>query len=79
VIRQFDLFSPPVIQRAASIATGVVFMHAGRALRVHRVTGKDAAAPVIVEELGTFGTTLAGQYALWSKDAVSRCLSKGMP
>lgn len=72
--RQFDLFAPPAIERAASIAVDAVFFHAGRALRVHRVHGNDNAAPVIVEELAPIGRALKGQFSLWSADAVRRCL-----
>lgn len=74
--RQFDLFALPVIERTASIAVGVVFNHGGRALRVHRAYGTDPRAPVIVEELASFGSTLKGQYALWSLDAVRRAMSQ---
>jgi hypothetical protein len=74
--RQFDLFAPPVIERAATISTGAMFEHAGRTLRVYRTYGTDARAPVIVEELGEFGSTLRGQFALWSVDAVKRAIDR---
>lgn len=67
-----DLFERPTIERQAPIAVGYVFNYAGRLLRVVRVHGEDAAAPVILEELSDFGTTLRGQYALWSRDFVLR-------
>jgi hypothetical protein len=73
---QLDLFKPPTIERQATIPTGATFTYAGRALRVQRVTGTDASAPVIVEELVAFGTTLQGQTALWSVDAVARALTE---
>jgi hypothetical protein len=76
---QFDLFKPPAIERAATIPSGAVFFYAGRPLRVYRVYGNDARAPVIVEELAQFGTALKGQYALWSQDAVARALSGASP
>ena len=71
---QFDLFIP-VITRRAEIPGGAVFMHGGRALRVFRVYGTDAAAPVIVEEL-TDAVTIKGQLALWSAGAVTRALAR---
>lgn len=74
--RQFDLFAPPVIEQTASIAVGAVFFHAGRAMRVHRVTGNDKAAPVIVEELAPVGAALKGQFGLWSVDGVRRSMSR---
>jgi hypothetical protein len=72
---QFDLFSPPIIESPASVPADAVFQYGGRSLRVHRVYGNDARAPVIVEELASFGeTTLKGQFALWSLDAVRRAM-----
>ncbi|WP_315705038.1 MULTISPECIES: hypothetical protein [unclassified Bradyrhizobium] len=73
---QPDLFSP-VIERRAEIPAGAVFQSGGRFLKVYRVFGTDAAAPVIVEELQTFGSALKGQFGLWSQDAVSRALARG--
>ena len=70
---QLDFFTI-VIERRAEIPCGAVFSHGGRSLRVTRTYGTDAAAPVIVEELAAFGSTLKGQFALWSNDAVSRCI-----
>jgi hypothetical protein len=76
---QLALFAPPVIERAATIPADVVFHYAGRPLRVHRIYGTDARAPVIVEELVPFGTTLKGQFALWSYDAVARAIGGKPP
>lgn len=73
--RQADLFDPPAIQRAAVIPSGAVFHFAGRALRVRRVWGSMAGDVVIVQELASFGSTLAGQYGIWSVEAVSRALA----
>lgn len=77
-MKQFDLFTPPVIERRAEIHRDAVFAHGGRFLKVYRVFGdvSDKAAPVIVEELQSFGSTLKGQFGLWSQDAVSRALSR---
>lgn len=69
-MRQFELFTPPVVERRAEIPRDAVFSHGGRFLKVYRVFGTDAAAPVIVEELQAFGSTLKG----WSQDAVARAL-----
>lgn len=66
-MRQLDIFAPPVVERRAEIPRDAVFSHGGRFLKVYRVFGSDAAAPVIVEEL-------KGQFGLWSQDAVARCL-----
>jgi hypothetical protein len=74
-----DLFSVPAIERRATIPAGAVFHFAGRPLRVYRVFGDDARAPVIVEELAGFGSTLKGQFALWSHDAVARALAGSSP
>lgn len=72
-MRQLDLFAPPVIEQRAAIPADTVFMYAGRSLRVVKTYGTDAAAPVIVEELVSFGpSTLKGQFALWSADGVTR-------
>jgi hypothetical protein len=76
-MNQLDLFTPRA-ERRAEIPRGVVFQSGGRFLRVYRVTGTDAAAPVIVEELQAFGSSLAGQYGLWSQDAVARALTRGL-
>lgn len=75
---QFDLFKPPVIERRAQIPSGAVFQFGGRFLKVYRVFGdmSDKASPVIVEELTAFGSTLKGQFGLWSQDAVARFLDK---
>lgn len=60
-----DMFAPPVIERPARIHAGMVFDYGGRLLKVHRVyPGDDPATPIIVEELSTFGTTLAGFIAM---------------
>lgn len=75
-MRQFDFFEPPVIERRAEIPRDAVFSHGGRFLKVYRVFGIDAAAPVIVEELQSFGSTLKGQFGLWSQDAVARALAR---
>lgn len=72
---QPDLFDPPAIQRAAIIPAGAVFYFAGRALRIRRVWGSMAGDVVIVEELTSFGKSLAGQYGIWSVEAVSRALA----
>ena len=77
-MQQFDLFSPSAIERRAEIPAGAVFQSGGRFLKVYRVFGSDAAAPVIVEELQDFGTTLKGQFGLWSQDAVSRAIARGL-
>lgn len=50
-------------------------MHAGRPLRVEKVMGDDAAAPVILEELTAWGNSLAGQFCLWSVDFVQRAMA----
>lgn len=71
---QFDLFTHPAIERSEIVPRGFVFHAGGRALKVYRVTATDARAPVIVEELASFGSTLAGQYGLWSYDAVLRAV-----
>ncbi len=76
---QPDLFAPPAIHRPAAIATGAVFNYAGRALRVYRVFGSVAGDVVIVEELASFGHSLAGQYGIWSVEAVSRALAGKEP
>jgi len=73
--RMPDRFAPPQIERRAPIPVGTVFHYWGRALKVVRVYGDDPAAPVIVEELGEFGTTLRGQYGLWSAAAVASAIS----
>lgn len=74
--RQPSLFDPPAIQQAAIIPSGAVFHFAGRALRVRRVWGSRAGDVVIVEELASFGKySLAGQYGIWSVEAVSRALA----
>ena len=73
--RQPSLFDPPAIQRAAIIPSGAVFHFAGRALRVRRVWGSRAGDVVIVEELASFGKSLAGQCGIWSVEAVSRALA----
>jgi hypothetical protein len=70
-----SLFDPPSIQRAAIIPRGAVFHFAGRALQVYRVFGTIAGDVVIVEELASFGSTLKGQWAIWSVEAVSRALA----
>lgn len=73
--RQHDLFALPVMQRTATIPAGAVFHYAGRALRIHRVFGSVSGDVVIVEELASFGASLAGQYGIWSVDAVTRALA----
>jgi hypothetical protein len=75
ISRQPDLFDPPAIQRAAIIPAGAVFQFAGRPLRVRRVWGSQSGDVVIVEELVAFGKSLAGQYGIWSVEAVSRALA----
>lgn len=76
-MKQMDMFAPPVIERRAEIPRGATFAYGGRFLKVYRVFGdvSDAAAPVIVEELQSFGSTLKGQFGLWSQDAVARALA----
>lgn len=76
---QFDLFPPPVIERRAEIPAGAVFQSGGRFLKIYRVFGdvSDKAAPVIVEELQSFGASLKGQFGLWSQDAVARAMVRG--
>jgi hypothetical protein len=66
--------APPVV-RTAQVTQGAVFMHMGRPLRVDKVTGDDAAAPVILEELTSWGISGAGQYCLWSVDFVTRAMA----
>lgn len=73
--RQPTLFDPPAIQRAAIIPAGAVFHFGDRALRVRRVWGSMSGDVVIVEELASFGKSLAGQYGIWSVEAVSRALA----
>ncbi len=63
------------IVRTAQVTEGAVFLYAGRPLRVARVTGDDAAAPVICEEMVSWGVSLAGQYCLWSVDLVVRAMA----
>jgi hypothetical protein len=75
-VKQFDLFEPPTLERRAEIPSGAMFQSSGRFLKVYRVYGTDRAAPVIVEELQAFGTTLKGQFGLWSQDAVARALAR---
>lgn len=72
---QLDLFAPPAMHRPASIPAGAVFHYAGRALCVRRVWGSMSGDVVIVEELASFGKSLAGQYGIWSVEAVSRALA----
>lgn len=72
---QLDLFTP-IIERRAEIPAGAVFTFAGRPLRVYRVMGTRGGDVVIVEELMSFGTTLRGQYGLWSVEAVTRALNR---
>lgn len=74
--RNIAAVEAPVLVRAAEIAADTVFMHAGRPLRVVKVTGTDPAAPVILEELVPWGDCLAGQLALWSADGVLRAITK---
>lgn len=76
-MKQLSLFATATIERRAEIPCGAVFASGGRFLKVYRVFGdvSDAAAPVIVEELQAFGSTLKGQFGLWSQDAVARALS----
>jgi hypothetical protein len=67
--------APPVISRRAEVAAGGVFDFAGRSLLVRKAYGSDPAAPVIVEELASFGPkVLAGQLSIWSNDAVLRAM-----
>lgn len=73
---QYDLFRPPSIERRAEIPAGIIFSFGGRFLRVYKTYGTQPDAPVIVEELIAFGSTLKGQFALWSADSVSRCLAR---
>lgn len=77
-MKQLQMFEPPVMERRASIPTGAVFQSGGRFLKVYRVFGDvtDKAAPVIVEELQSFGPSLKGQFGLWSQDAVNRALAR---
>lgn len=77
-MKQFDMFEMPTIERRASIPSGAVFQSGGRFLKVYRVFGdvSDKAAPVIVEELQAFGSTLKGQFGLWAQDAVARALAR---
>lgn len=72
---QPDLFTA-TIERRAEIPAGAVFTYAGRPLRVRRVWGSMAGDVVIVEELAAFGNSLAGQYGIWSVEAVSRALAR---
>lgn len=79
-MKQLLMFEQPVIERRASLSPGAVFQSGGRFLKVYRVFGdvSDKAAPVIVEELQAFGSTLKDQFGLWSQDAVNRALARGM-
>lgn len=74
-MNQLDLFAP-ALHRAASIPRGAVFTYAGRPLQVYRVMGTQGGDVVIVEELASFGTTLKGQFGLWSVEAVTRALNR---
>lgn len=56
-------------------AAPTVFNFGGRALRIARAYGTDSAAPIIVEELSD-RFTLKGQYALWSRQGVTREMEK---
>lgn len=73
-MRRRDL-PPPTIERCAAIPTGLVFLYGGRALRVARVYGTGASAPVIVEEMRDGPRWLKGQFALWCVDGVSRAIA----
>jgi len=75
-MNQLPLFPAlsPVIERRAEVPAGAVFLYAGRPLRIIKAMGTDPAAPVIVEELASFGKSLKGQFAIWSADAVSRVM-----
>jgi hypothetical protein len=74
-VRDMAEIEAPKLVRAAEIACGTVFVHAVRPLRVVKVTGSDPAAPVILEELASWGDCLAGQLALWSADGVLRAIN----
>lgn len=67
----------PHLERRAEIPAGSVFRFGSRLIRVHRVTGSDAAAPVIVEELSDGPAWLAGQFSIWSAGAVTTAMSRG--
>lgn len=69
-----DLITPPVVERRAEIPAGTIFTFAGRALRVVRTYGTDAAAPVICEELCDGPRWLRGQYAMWGLFGVSKAM-----
>lgn len=80
-MRKSKTFSPtiisPSIHRAAEIPAGAVFGYGGRFLKVVRVLGTDPAAPVIVEEMVSFGpVVLAGQLSLWAADGVSQAMRR---
>lgn len=57
----------------------MVFWFWGRALRVVRAAGDDAAAPVICEELEDFSGSFAGQLSIWSMEAVRRVIARQRP
>lgn len=67
---------PPAIVRPATLEPGTMFWWQGRPLKVAKVYGTDAAAPVIVEELTGDAHLghLAGQYAIWSLDMVQQAI-----
>lgn len=69
-----SLLPPPGVEQP--IPAGVVFWWQGRPLRVVRVAGADAAAPVICEEMAAVGDGLAGQLSLWSLDVVLHVLER---
>lgn len=68
------------IVQQAEIPPGVVFWFWGRPLRVVFCEGTDAAAPVILEEMGEgrWGANhgLAGQLSMWSLDGVRRVMDR---
>lgn len=66
-----DLFETAESRCGDEIEAGMKFTFGGRTLRVISVHGEDAQAPVVTEELSSFGqTALRGQLSLWSASAV---------
>lgn len=80
-LQVFAMAAPPPIVRAAEVAVGTVFWYWGRPLKVLRVHGTDAAAPVILEELAAgrngedFTAYAAGQLSMWSLAEVRRIIA----
>ncbi|MBP2232510.1 hypothetical protein J2847_005839 [Azospirillum agricola] len=66
---------PAIIQHVeAPCPSGAVSLLRGRAVRIIRSAGTDAAAPVIVEELQAVGVALPGQLGIWPAAEVAKGL-----